>query len=637
MKLNKLNRLLFCSLSFLLFNGKSFAYDSSSDNRANAELKEIVNSINTIRSNDSSKALILEAVKLISKMDLANASIKLNQALKLNASNANVHFLNGLVYHMMARAGDSKKTELALEGYRQAINFNASNWNAFYFLGLAHYEMQHYVEAQTSFANALILMPEDTEIAMRLVASSYMSGDPTTSCAITNMLMKRLPITDPNFTKVLKFSIPVFASCKQFDLSKKSLAQLRVIDPEDKDFDFLSMRIKGWEVFFTTQDFAPKTQNEALGKFIKTADESAEKKDDPKSDKDTEAASSDSKDEKTAEKKPACGDLSGLPESERNRMVLVDVVLLRTEDTISTTKGVNLLNGLQLLFGSTTGGPAYSRSVNIDASGVSSTTVTRGISVPALAYTLNIADASATLTEVLAKPSLTVMECKKSEFFSGTALTAAVVSSGVGGGAVQIEKKYGVKLGISTEIIQGDQVRLNVEASRTFLQPPSNNVAFTYKVEISEILANANVVLRLGDTLVLGGLSESETDNIRSGVPGLQDIPGVQYLFSQQTQTKFNRSVLMLITPRKASYTWLSDESKLKINSKDPFSPSIDVLRARYGDWFDPFPNLASVFNTINATTLYREFRTGDVSLEEWDRMDTTKQRLKQALGFLYY
>jgi type II secretory pathway component GspD/PulD (secretin) len=355
--------------------------------------------------------------------------------------------------------------------------------------------------------------------------------------------------------------------------------------------------------------------------MMKTADGASDKKDDAK---DEELGST-------------CGNLSGLEEKDRNRMVLVDVVLLRTEDTINTSKGVNLMNGLSLMFGTAgaaMNGVAFSKSIlNVDGN----TTITRGITVPALTYSMNIADANSTLTEVLAKPSLTTMECKKSEFFSGTSLTAAVVSSGVGGGSVTIDKSYGVRLGVTTEIIQGNQVRMKVDASRTFLQPPSNDIGFTYKIQISEILASANVVLRLGDTLILGGLSETETDNLRDGVPVLQDIPGIQYLFSNQQVKKYNRSVLMLITPRPASYTWLSDASREAVDPNNPFSPTINVLRARYVDWFEPFPNLSSVFNSVNATNLYREFRTGDVTLEKWDRMNSTKYRLQQALDFLHY
>jgi len=52
------------------------------------------------------------------------------------------------------------------------------------------------------------------------------------------------------------------------------------------------------------------------------------------------------------------------PEEERAsdeyQMVIVDVVIIRTEENIKTRKGVNLLNGLMLQFGSESA-PAYSR------------------------------------------------------------------------------------------------------------------------------------------------------------------------------------------------------------------------------------------------------------------------------------
>ena len=43
------------------------------------------------------------------------------------------------------------------------------------------------------------------------------------------------------------------------------------------------------------------------------------------------------------------------------------------------------------------------------------------------------------------------------------------------------------------------------------------------------------------------------------------------------------------------------------------------------------------MFHHLNYADLYREFRTGDVTLERWDRMTTTGERLRQALEFLYY
>jgi len=623
MKYSKIYSAICFAFSLTLAPAATYSFDLQLNADKSLELKDmakVMSAAGDIKSNNTVNQMVIEAVNMIGNLDFEKASSKLNQALKLDPSNSNLHFLNALNYHMQAKKGDVKKTELAVEGYKQSINFDPSNANVHYFLGNAYFEMRSYAESQSSFANALILAPEDTEVALRLVASSYMAGDPSTSCAVTNKVLKEINNKSANAKQILKVSIPVFSSCKSFDLAEKSLNDLKKLDPSDQDIPLLGSRIAGWKVFFSSQP-ALASNDKNTGRMMKTADGASDKKDDAK---DEEMGST-------------CGNLSGLEEKDRNRMVLVDVVLLRTEDTINTSKGVNLMNGLSLMFGTAgaaMNGVAFSKSIlNVDGN----TTITRGITVPALTYSMNIADANSTLTEVLAKPSLTTMECKKSEFFSGTSLTAAVVSSGVGGGSVTIDKSYGVRLGVTTEIIQGNQVRMKVDASRTFLQPPSNDIGFTYKIQISEILASANVVLRLGDTLILGGLSETETDNVRDGVPVLQDIPGIQYLFSNQQVKKYNRSVLMLITPRPASYTWLSDASREAVDPNNPFSPTINVLRARYVDWFEPFPNLSSVFNSVNATNLYREFRTGDVTLEKWDRMNSTKYRLQQALDFLHY
>ena len=78
------------------------------------------------------------------------------------------------------------------------------------------------------------------------------------------------------------------------------------------------------------------------------------------------------------------------------RMVLVDVVLVSTQELINTSKGINLLSALTLQLGSVAGNvAAYSKvntsnSVNNAAASVS-TAITRAVTIPALAYSLNIA------------------------------------------------------------------------------------------------------------------------------------------------------------------------------------------------------------------------------------------------------
>ncbi len=44
-----------------------------------------------------------------------------------------------------------------------------------------------------------------------------------------------------------------------------------------------------------------------------------------------------------------------------------------------------------------------------------------------------------------------------------------------------------------------------------------------------------------------------------------------------------------------------------------------------------------AVDKSLSDTDLFRQFRQGDVSMERWDRVATTGDRLRQALSFLYY
>ena len=72
-------------------------------------------------------------------------------------------------------------------------------------------------------------------------------------------------------------------------------------------------------------------------------------------------------------------------------------------------------------------------------------------------------------------------------------------------------------------------------------------------------------------------------------------------------------------------------------NIEQSASPEVTELQARYTDWFKPYPNWASAFKHLQGNKLYREFRTGDVSLEKWEAQTTHKARLKKALEFLYF
>ena len=607
------------------------------------------------------------ALTLTASMDLGRASKAINEALQLDASNSYLHFFNGFIYHLLARQGDSEKTDMAIEGYAQAARMEPGNWIAREFMGLALLEKKQYKRAQAAFAEVLITRPDDTVVLSRMLAASYMAGDARTACGVADQLAKS---AEGNSASFLRAAVSVYGACGHFDKAESARVAYAAQAQDPADVQQLTRRLAQWQSFYRLKKGkgvapigagpkAPEAPALAAAptahgpvRAVKTAflDSNGKplSKGSAGSKGDAEAEGGDEEEEEDEE--DGDGGSSGssgssgsrvpksAPSSGSTRMVLVDVVMVRTEDSIATAKGVNLLSALTLQFGSVSA-PAFSKSFESTTGAGGSTILTRSITVPALAYSLNLANANSNLNEVLARPTLAAVEGLRSEFFSGTSLNAAVVAGGTvsGGSAVSLEKRYGVKLTVLPQILPNGMIKLAIDASRTFLKPPSANIGFTYRLEISEIQANANVVMRMGDTLVLGGLSEKESTSSRDGVPGLQEVPGVQYLFSQQAKTEYQRSVLILITPRPATYTWLSDEARAAMEAESTEGVGPDVLRARFGDWFKPYPNLASVFHHLNYADLYREFRTGDVTLERWDRMTTTSERLRQALSFLYY
>jgi type II secretory pathway component GspD/PulD (secretin) len=317
-------------------------------------------------------------------------------------------------------------------------------------------------------------------------------------------------------------------------------------------------------------------------------------------------------------------------------MLLVDVVLVSTQELISTSKGVNLLSALTLQLGSVAGNvAAYSQTYSSSSAAADvSTAITRAVTIPALAYSLNIANANSSVNEVLARPTLAAIEGLPSEFFSGTNLSAGVVSVSSQGGTtvVPVDKRFGVKLAVTPSFLPGGKVKLKVEAQRTSLNATADNPKVAYQIEIAETTANANVVMNLGDTLVLSGLSEKSSSTTRDGVPLLQDIPLLQYLFSNKKTNDIQRSVLILVTPRAPAYTARAERGA-GVTGDD----SAKALRERFGFANSTPANVEAILHQLDPKEFFREFRQGDVALERWDRMDSTGDRLRQALQFLYY
>jgi len=318
------------------------------------------------------------------------------------------------------------------------------------------------------------------------------------------------------------------------------------------------------------------------------------------------------------------------------RMAVIDVVMLRTEDEISRGYGINLLQGLTGFFSRnatttrSSGGQGNTTTIDFRGFGGPSSL---GSGAGALAYSLNIANATNNRNEVLARPSLLAIDRMPSTFFSGTTVSIPV-SGGAGSYGQLVDKPIGVSMSITPTILDDDNVLLAVKVVRSFVEIPAVGIVGA-AVSASRNSVTANVSAKFGQTIVISGLTERELLRGESGVPILKDIPGVQYLFDKYTSVDFFRTVMVMITPRKpvADGADVREIYKERTERKPGESPvkkyafhwrveEYDKALARSA------PNLDQVLDTLQTNRLYLGLKDKDLVDTNW----AAKSKLERML-----
>ncbi len=319
------------------------------------------------------------------------------------------------------------------------------------------------------------------------------------------------------------------------------------------------------------------------------------------------------------------------------KMVLVDVVILRTEEIYSENKGINLLDGLTATLTGTLLAYTNVKGTAADGSSMNTefTTISPSLTLTGLEYNLNIFNEGANKIEILARPSLLAVENQPSKFHSGSVMHVQLSSTYSDGSMVDVP--IGIDLNITPKFHGDDTLEIVVHAERSYLEPRSENVGFQAFSQTSRTSVDATAILKYNETLILSGLTVSESEMTKSGVPGLQDIPGVQYLFSNEQKANLKKSILILLTPRKAKY-FQNDidpkeaEKALKIEKETHYAHTNSLKNREKID-----NNIDAVLAHMANKKLYRQFRKGDLELDEWYKQDTMTGAFDRVLGFLYY
>ncbi len=567
------------------------------------------------RVNSLPRKLAQDGIEELTNGNLLEASKFFNQALMYDPSDSHLQLLNGVAYHLLAAQGESAKSDLAAEAYRLAIQFDPSNWRAIIQLGLLHTDNHDYAAAQEAFAEALMFRPDDPDLLYYMVYVSYYAYDPQTAAASFEQLRR----IEPNSKRTLNAAPMIMAALGDQAGARAELANYQTQTSGQAGSENISRRVQDWGTFYDYRDDAALVLASADVDSMVSAPEPAT---------------------------PAMQAPADAPEGE---MVIVDVAIIESTENTTTRKGVNLLNGLKIQYHSNL---ALTDQHNSVVSGTTpgttpatitdsfSRNLTNAISIPQLEYSLNIFNSAFFHNEILARPTLAALNGQKSRFFAGSNVQAASTANNpgsVGGGyPVRVQEDIGVDLSITPTLRDDGLVKVDVEITRTFLEIPNTAIQYDYILQTSKVHVSASVVMAFGETLILSGLSEKETESYRDGVPFLQDIPIVQYLFSEKATVEYLRSVLVLITPRRP-LTLNAMATAAEAGERKYEDDPVAQLKQRYKSWFKPTPHWGIVMEHLAESKLCREFRTGDLELEVWAESTAFRRRFSDVIGFLYY
>jgi type IV pilus assembly protein PilQ len=167
---------------------------------------------------------------------------------------------------------------------------------------------------------------------------------------------------------------------------------------------------------------------------------------------------------------------------------------------------------------------------------------------------------SVNLSDIEASPQIVALDNQQSEIHVGELTPIRIIDAGAGGAAggggaggqgpafptAQVEQQEtGVILRTTPHVTPDGQILLELEAERSAAELAESDVGFIFRTQ----RAQTRVLVRDGETIVIGGLTQTERVEARSGIPLLQNLPLIGGLFRVRRQQEIQQDLIILVTP----------------------------------------------------------------------------------------
>jgi Tfp pilus assembly protein PilF len=580
--------------------------------------------------------------------DARRANRDFNLAIARDMKNPALHAANALAYQLRMRGGERDLFDLAETGYLVALEQRHDFQTSALQLAHLYLENKRYQQAQRAAAYALELDRSSIEALHVLASASYSQGDINLALWAMERARHSAPLDKSGIAMT-----PVIYAAAGLNQEAESFIANNQLELGPQSSERLHKRVAQWKSVHDAIPAAPPAN--PLVPAIPNAPGSGEAI--------VESAGQDAQGplayawsdcvqqinaagQYSVNQTAAPGDettaMPSLPSPCKGRtlprMAIIDVVILRTTELSTSSHGINLLDNLAITVQqSSNRSQISSNSADTSISNTLATNVGLGTSAGgAIAYSLNIANVTGQTTEVIARPSLLVLDRQPSQFFSGSNVSIGLTGA-VGGSSTLNQVNVGVSLSVTPTFVDADQMLLSVKAARTFFEPITGSSTFSQSLQTSRNMVSAATKVRLDETLVLSGLTDHESIRGVSGVPLLKDIPGLQYLFSKNSAQNFDKTVLILITPRRAqSYGSALDKTTVLPTNESTEPAMLQKTRARAIRELDSkWPTLYHAIRPMKQNERAFAVRTHDICIADWKQISRLKDITQAAIDSL--
>jgi len=189
------------------------------------------------------------------------------------------------------------------------------------------------------------------------------------------------------------------------------------------------------------------------------------------------------------------------------------------------------------------------------------------------------------LLNVLSTPNILTSDNKEAEIIVGENVPfqgSSTISSGLSTTSIE-RKDVGITLKIKPQISEGDYIRLDLsqEISAIGATITVGNGA-TDRITTKRS-AKTNIVVKNGETVVIGGLIQDSDEDVITKIPFLGDIPGLGWLFKTKSKSKTKTNLMILLTPRivkdNADLAVISDSQRIKFGDAAKKVDPVDVQK----------------------------------------------------------